>query len=135
MIGIIIAILGGMVSASSHIILKELKTKEMIYRLAPYQFLIGSILVFWSLWSIINGVLKIDKFELSWFIVLAIGALEFVIGFLLTFGFISIYLLKKKEAIKEKSQAWHLKLIRQQTSAGLILIAFGLLLLALYLIG
>lgn len=135
MIGISIAILGGLIASSSVIIAKKPNAKELIDKLTPYQGWIGVILAFWGVWGIISSVLNIGDLSLTWIVSLAVAVAEFVVGFLLGYGLISKYLLEKNETAKEKGQALRLKLTKYQIPAGLLLLALGVLWLVFYFIG
>lgn len=135
MIGIIIAILGGLIASSSVIVAKKPNAKELIDKLTPFQGWIGVILAIWGLWGIISSILNIGDLGLSWIIALAVAVVEFVVGFLLGYGLISKYVLEKNETAKEKGQALRLKLTNYQIPAGLILLALGVLSLVFYFIG
>lgn len=135
MIGISIAILGGLIASSSVIIAKKPNGKELIDKLTPYQGWIGVILAFWGVWGIISSVLNIGDLSLTWIVSLAVAVAEFVVGFLLGYGLISKYLLEKNETAKEKGQALRLKLTKYQIPAGLLLLALGVLWLVFYFIG
>lgn len=135
MIGISIAILGGLIASSSVIIAKKPNAKELIDKLTPYQGWIGVILAFWGVWGIISSVLNIGNLSLTWIVSLAVAVAEFVVGFLLGYGLISKYLLEKNETAKEKGQALRLKLTKYQIPAGLLLLALGVLWLVFYFIG
>lgn len=135
MIGISIAILGGLIASSSVIIAKKPNAKELIDKLTPYQGWIGVILAFWGVWGIISSVVNIGDLSLTWIVSLAVAVAEFVVGFLLGYGLISKYLLEKNETAKEKGQALRLKLTKYQIPAGLLLLALGVLWLVFYFIG
>lgn len=100
MIGISIAILGGLIASSNVIIAKKPNAKELIDKLTPYQGWIGVILAFWGVWGIISSVLNIGDLSLTWIVSLAVAVAEFVVGFLLGYGLISKYLLEKNETAK-----------------------------------
>ena len=95
MLSAIIAILGGILAASSLIIAKKPNAKELIDKLTPYQGWTGLILSFWGLWGTIHLVLNIGSIGLVWIIALAISVVEFVVGFVLGYGLISKYFLEK----------------------------------------
>lgn len=135
MIGISIAILGGLIASSSVIIAKKPNAKELIDKLTPYQGWIGVILAFWGVWGIISSVVNIGNLSLTWIVSLAVAVAEFIVGFLLGYGLISKYLLEKNETAKEKGQALRLKLTKYQIPAGLLLLALGVLWLVFYFIG
>lgn len=127
MIGSIIAILGGLLAASSIIIAKKPNAKDLIDKIAPYQGWIGIVLAFWGVWGVISSILSIGSIGLPWIIGLAVAVVEFVVGFLLGYGLISKYLLEKNETAKAKGAELRLKLVNYQIPAGLILLALGIL--------
>lgn len=135
MIGIIIAILGGLLASSSIIIAKKPNARELIDKVTPFQGWIGVVLAVWGLWGIISSVLSIGNLGLYWMITLFVAIVEFVVGFLLGYGLISKYLLESNETAKEKGQALRMKLTRYQIPAGLILVVLGILSLALFITG
>jgi len=135
MIGIIIAILGGLLASSSIIIAKKPNAKELIDKITPFQGWIGIILAVWGLWGIISSVLNIGNLGLYWMIALVVAVVEFVVGFLLGYGLISKYLLESNETAKEKGKALRMKLTRYQIPAGLILLVLGILSLVLFITG
>ena len=115
----IIAILGGLIAASSLIIAKKPNAQELLDKLTPYQGWIGVVLLVWS----IRGILGL----LSYFsiIFLIANAVMFTVGFLLAYGLLSKYLLEKNETAKEKGQQLRAKLVKFQVPAGVILFALG----------
>ncbi len=117
----IIAIIGGIIAASSLIVAKKPNAQELIDKLTPYQGWIGVVLAFWGVWGIISSL---GHFSL---IGIAVSAVEFVVGFLLGYGLISKYLLEKNETAKAKGQELRMKLTKYQVPAGVILIVLGVL--------
>jgi len=121
MLSAIIAILGGIIAASSLIVAKKPNAQELIDKIAPYQGWIGVVLLIWS----IQGLLaSIAAFSI---IALATSAIMFIVGFLLAYGLLSKYLLEKNEEAKEKGQQLRLKLVKYQVPAGVVLIVLGVL--------
>ncbi len=121
MLSAIIAIIGGIIAASSLIVAKKPNAQELIDKLTPYQGWIGVILAFWGVWGII---ISLGHFSL---IGIALSAVEFIVGFLLGYGLISKYLLEKNETAKIKGQELRMKLTKYQVPAGIILIVLGIL--------
>ena len=117
----IIAILGGLIAASSLIVSKKPNAKELLDKLAPYQGIIGVILLVWSVFGVLS---LLGGFSI---IGLAVVAVEFIVGFLLAYSLLSKYLFSKNEAAKEKGQALRLKLAKYQVPAGVILIILGVI--------
>lgn len=131
MIGIIIAILGGILAIAPAIIAKKPNAKELIDKITPYQGWIGMVLAFWGVWGIISCILNIGNIGLAWGIALGIAFVEFIVGFLLGYGLISKYLLEKNETAKAKGQELRLRLLKYQMPAGTILLILGIILLVL----
>jgi|TARA_B110000879_G_C11178127_1_gene517072 hypothetical protein len=127
----IIAIVGGLIAASSLIVSKKPNAKELLDKLTPYQGWIGVVLAFWGLWGTIQLVLNIGSIGLVWIIALAVCVVEFIVGFLLGYGLISKYLLEKNETAKAKGQELRLKLTKYQIPAGVILLILGIVSLIL----
>ena len=122
-----IAIIGGVLASSSIIIAKKPNAKVLIDNLTPYQGLVGLFLALWGAWGIIQSILDLTTFNLSWTIGIIVSVVEFIVGFILGYGLISKYLLEKNETAKEKGQVLRLKLLKYQVSAGFILILLGIL--------
>ena len=127
MLSAIIAIIGGVIAASSLIVAKKPNAKELLDKLTSYQGWIGVVLTFWGVWGIISSVLYIGNMGMYWMIGLAVSAVEFIVGFLLAYGLISKYLLEKNETAKAKGQELRAKLVTYQVPAGVILIILGVL--------
>lgn len=123
----IIAILGGLIAASSLIVAKKPNAQELLDKLTPYQGWIGVFLTFWGVWGILQAFLNIGSIGLGWAIMLSVSAVEFIVGFLLAYGLISKYLLEKNETAKEKGQQLRAKLVKYQVPSGIILIVLGIL--------
>lgn len=127
MLSSIIAIIGGLIAASSLIVAKKPNAQELLDKLTPYQGWIGAVLTFWGVWGIIQSFLNIGSIGLYWTIGLAVSIVEFIVGFLLAYSLISQYLLEKNETAKAKGQQLRVKLTKYQIPAGIILIILGIL--------
>lgn len=127
MLSAIIAILGGLIAASSLIVSKKPNAQELLDKLTPYQGWIGVVLTFWGVWGILQAVLNLGSIGTAWMIFLAVSAVQFIVGFLLAYSLISKYLLEKNETAKEKGQLLRQKLIKYQVPAGVILVVLGVL--------
>ncbi len=121
MLSSIIAIIGGIIAASSLIVAKKPNAQELLDKLTPYQGWIGIVLLIWS----IQGILASIRFFSI--IGLATSAVMFIVGFLLSYALISKYLLEKNETAKEKGKQLRVKLVKYQVPAGVILIILGVL--------
>lgn len=120
MLSAIIAIIGGLIAASSLLVAKKPNAQELIDKLTPYQGWIGVILLVWS----IRGMLGLmSYFSIIYLIIIIV---EFVVGFLLAYGLLSKYLLEKNETAKAKGQVLRVKLAKFQVPAGVILLLLGL---------
>jgi len=115
----IIAILGGLIAASSLIIAKKPNAQELIDKLTPYQGWIGVVL---AVLGVLGIITSLTHFSI---IGMALSAVEFIVGFLLGYGLISKYLLEKNETAKAKGQELRMKLTKYQIPAGLILVVLG----------
>ena len=60
MLSAIIAIIGGIIAASSFIIAKKPDAKELIDKLTPYQGWIGVVLTFFGVWGIFNSLVPLQ---------------------------------------------------------------------------
>ena len=134
MLSAIIAIIGGIIAASTLIVAKKPNAQELLDKLTPYQGWIGVILTFWGVWGVINSFLSIGYIGLYWGVNLVISVAEFVVGFLLAYSLISKYLLEKNETAKQKGQELRTKLVKYQVPAGVILIILGVLSIVLQVI-
>ena len=134
MLSAIIAIIGGIIAASSLIVAKKPNAQELIDKLTPYQGWIGIVLAFWGVFGFISLILNIGSIGFAWMIGLGVSVVEFVVGFLLGYGLISKYLLEKNEEAKAKGQELRMKLTKYQVPAGVILIVLGILTFCQYLI-
>ena len=126
MLSVIIAIIGGIIAASSLIVAKKPNAQELIDKLTPYQGWIGIVLAFWGVFGFISLILNIGSIGFAWMIGLGVSVVEFVVGFLLGYGLISKYLLEKNEEAKVKGQELRMKLTKYQVPAGVILIVLGI---------
>ena len=127
MLSAIIAILGGLIAASSLIVAKKPNAQDLLDKLTPFQGWIGVVLTFWGVWGIIQSILNLGSLGIGWTIGLAVSAVQFIVGFLLAYSLISKYLLEKNEIAKEKGQQLRQKLIKYQVPAGVILVVLGVL--------
>ncbi|WP_397363687.1 hypothetical protein [Olleya sp. R77988] len=127
MLSAIIAILGGLIAASSLIVAKKPNAQELLDTLTPYQGWIGVILTFWGIRGIVYSFIYIGSMGTTWIIALAVSACMFIVGFLLAYSLISKYLLEKNETAKIKGQQLRSKLVNYQVPAGIVLFILGVL--------
>ncbi|MEX0272807.1 MAG: hypothetical protein AB3N16_00340 [Flavobacteriaceae bacterium] len=127
MLSAIIAIVGGLIAASSLIVAKKPNAKELLDKLTPFQGWIGAVLVFWGVWGAIQLLLNVGSMGLTWMIALGVCLVEFVVGFLLAYGLLSKYVFEKNETAKAKGQLLRAKLVKYQVPGGIILIILGIL--------
>ena len=69
----IIAIIGGLIAASSLIVAKKPNAQELLDKLTPFQGWIGVVLTFYGVWGIIQSFLNIGSIGMYWIIALAIN--------------------------------------------------------------
>ncbi|MEE9348412.1 MAG: hypothetical protein V3U80_00025 [Flavobacteriaceae bacterium] len=117
----LVSIVGGIIAAAAFIVSKKPDAKEYIDKIAPYQGIIGIVLL---IWSVRNGLSFFSHFSLNGLI---ISGLQFVVGFLLAYSLLSQYLFSKSDEAKEKGQLVRQKLVQYQVPAGLALIVAGAL--------
>ncbi len=118
----IIAILGGLIAASSLIVSKKPNAQELLDKITPYQGWIGVLLMFWGIRGVFFYVFKYFSIQ-----GILISGLELAVGFLLAYGLISKYVLEKNEEAKEKGQLLRSKLVKYQVPAGIALAVLGVL--------
>ena len=120
----------GVLAASSVIVKKRPEAKELIAKLAQWQGWIGLVVCLWGVWGIISAILNIGWLKdapLWWIFLLAASVLSFGVGFLLGYGMIQQFALKKaNEAAKAKAEQLHKKLVSLQIPLGYICIIYGL---------
>jgi len=121
MLSSIIAIIGGIIAASSLIVAKKPNSQELIDKLTPYQGWIGIVLLIWSIQGILGAIRYFS------IIGIATSAVMFIVGFLLAYGLLSKYLFEKNDTTKEKGLQLRTKLVKYQIPAGVILIVLGIL--------
>lgn len=134
MLSAIIAIIGGLIAASSLIVAKKPNAQELLDKLTPFQGWIGVFLTFWGVWGVIQSFLNIGSIGMWWAIGLAVSVVQFIVGFLLAYSLISKYLLEKNETAKAKGQQLRAKLTKYQIPAGVILVILGVLAIVLTII-
>ncbi|MCF6350805.1 MAG: hypothetical protein L3J23_07225 [Flavobacteriaceae bacterium] len=121
MLSAIIAIIGGLIAASSLIVAKKPNAQELLDKITPYQGWIGVVLLIYSVQALLSSL---RYFSISG---LLMSAIMFVVGFLLAYSLISKYLLEKNEDAKIKGQALRAKLVKFQVPAGVALVVLGIL--------
>jgi len=125
----IVLIVCGALAAASFVVAKRPDAKQAIDKLVPYQGWIGLVVCFWGVWSIISAVLSLGllaHWPVYWITFMAVGVLEFVLGFLLGFGLITKYALSKNAEALARGQQLRGKLVVYQIPLGLIGIGLGI---------
>jgi len=117
MIESIVAILAGVLASSSYIVNRKPEASDLIEKLVPYQGAIGLLVLFWS----IRGILRFSFGPIG----LAMIAAQFIVGFLLSYGLLSKYVLSNNDTAEERGLEVRSKLSQYQVPAGLGLIALG----------
>jgi uncharacterized membrane protein len=117
----IISIVGGIMASSSFIVSKKADAKELLDKLVPFQGIVGIVLLVYS----VRYLLFLFRFfSLS---LLIWVSLLFIVGFLLSYGLLSKYVLSKNEEAKEKGQELRAKLVKFQAPAGIALAILAIL--------
>lgn len=120
----ILAIVGGLIAASSFLIAKKPDAKELFDKMAPYQGFVGvGMLVLGVLWLLqvlphIAGILKAAPLSGAVTIATLVGTI--LVGFLLGYGLISKFVLSKNEAAAEKGAEALAKIAKVQVPLGLL---------------
>ena len=130
MISTIIAFLGGTLAASGAIIKSKPNAAELIDKVAPYQGIIGVVILFWGISGLISSLMSISVLSaapIAWIIGLVTALATFIVGFLLAFSLLSKYLFSKNDTAMEKGQQLRGKLINYQVPAGFLLIVMAIL--------
>lgn len=126
MIIAIVAILGGLVAASSYIISKRPNTQGFIASVAEYKGYLGVILSlagFFGVWrSLFHGISNTGGI-----ISLALSAAEALVGFLLAYDLYKKYILSKSAKASEMGAELKRGIEQYQVPAGLILLVLGFL--------
>ena len=138
----LLIIVCGALAASALVIKHKPNAKELLDKLAPYQGGLGAVLVFLSLWSIIDGFRAMHtisvlssvgastgKFTFAIWTEIACGVVGIFLGFLLAYGLFNQYALSKNPAAAEKGAALQAKLVGVQIPLGAAGAACGALLL------
>lgn len=123
----LIAIVGGVLAASSVIIAKSPDSKDIIEKITPYQGWIGLFLLFWGVRSILQLIFHMGAMGSTWLFALAASVVMAIVGFLLGYGLLSKYVLERNETAKEKGKELRQKLIKYQIPAGFTLIVLGII--------
>ena len=131
---LILAIIGGLLAASSLIASKSQDAGVALKKIAPYQGIIGVIILvlglyYFLFYSLPNLGLMI-KFTGGLFAIIT-QVLMVLVGFILAYGLIAEKLLSKNETAKEKGAEAAKKLTKIQVPLGIALAVCGLLALIL----
>ena len=127
MISGLITIAGGILAASSFIILKKPDAKQWIDKLAPYQGWIGIVMFFWGINETLGVIRSMGYISLDWVFWLIIALADLLVGFLLGFALISKYALSKNEAAMKKGEEIRMKITKFQIPLGFVAIVAGIL--------
>jgi hypothetical protein len=138
----------GSLAASGYIIQRKPDARQLFDRLAPYQGVMGVILVLWSVWSLFDslkyftgetgrtvrrlaaaGLISSGKFTFAAWSEMTTGIVGVLLGFLLAYALISKYALSKNAAAAERGAVVQAKLVGIQIPLGAAGIVCGLLLI------
>ena len=124
MLGIIIALLGGIAAATSLIVNFKPDSKPLLDKLTPFQGVIGLVLLAWGVYSLIQ---LIRVFLHGFFDLMSVAtvAVMLAVGFLLSFGLLSQYVFAKSPEALAKGEALRAKLAGFQGILGLVLIGLS----------
>lgn len=134
----VLLIVCGIVAASALIVQKKPNVQELLNKLAPYQGFIGLIVGIWGVWMIIFCMIHISALPhrpVVWIVLLATGATEVLLGFLLGYSLIAKYALSGNVEAQARGNAMQARLVAIQIPLGLAGIGLGVLLLILHFVG
>jgi hypothetical protein len=131
--GLVLILLGAL-CIPSLIAQKIPNTKALLNKAVPFQGVFGIILIFWSIWVIIEVIRNIEWIGMIfpfglifWITILVDGLLSLLGGAILGWGLIQKYLLEKaSENVKTKAEASFAKVIAFQPKIGIAAIIFGI---------
>lgn len=121
MIESIIAICAGAIAAAPWIVARKPEAADIIDKMVPYQGFLGLLLLFWSIKGLFGGLGSFDL--IHW----ARVAIQFIVGFTLSYGLIKKYVLSKNDAVEDRALALRKSLMTYQVPAGLALMVMGIL--------
>ena len=131
---LILAIIGGLLAASSLIASKSQDAGEALKKLAPYQGIIGVIILalglYYFLFYSLPNIGTLVKFTGGLFAIIT-QVLMVLVGFILAYGLIAEKLLSKNETAQEKGAEAAKKLTKIQVPLGIALAVCGVLALVL----
>ena len=138
----LLLIVGGALAASSFIIAKKPDAKKAMDKIAPYQGIIGVIMLVWGIWDLYTFLLSTEgkmlrlflgfpgipgKFKLWGYTLYVVGLVEILLGFLLGYGLIASKVGGKNPEAAAKGEAMQKKLATIQTPLGFVAIVIGLI--------
>lgn len=128
----ILTIFGGLVAASSTIIARSPKSRQLFDSVAPYQGVLGLGLLGFGVYHLVFGLLPnltaLLQMPITMGLVTAGLALDISIGFALGFGLIRSWVSRSANA-REKADRARARLVRIQVPLGISAVAVGALLL------
>ncbi|WP_223668484.1 hypothetical protein [Kangiella shandongensis] len=131
---LILAIIGGLLAASSLIASKSQDAGQALKKIAPYQGIIGVIILviglYYFLFHSLANLGAMIKFTGGLFNIIT-QILMILVGFILSYSLISEKLLSKNEAAQEKGAQAAKKLTKIQIPLGIALAVCALLALIL----
>lgn len=131
-------IVTGALAAYGLIVAKQPNAKQLLDKITPVQGIIGIVALIWGIWMVITALRTtalIDTLPGYWFILLASGVVQVILGFLLGYGLIQQYALSKNPAAMARGEQAREKLVKFQVPVGLASIALGVLLLVAITVG
>jgi len=128
----ILTIAGGLVAASSVLVVRAPNAKQVFDKIAPYTGIIGVGLVAVGAWGVIRLLPHLDALTsapLTLGITIAAIALDLLIGFLLGYGLLSRWLFAKSESARARASELLAVIARVQVPLGCAAALFGVALL------
>lgn len=138
----LLLLVAGALAASSFIIAKKPDAKKAMDKIAPYQGIIGVVLLLWGLYDTYYFLLSTEgkfirailafpgipgKYKIWGYTLYIVGLLEILLGFLLGYGLIASKVGGKNPEMAAKGEAMQKKLAGIQTPLGFVAIVVGII--------
>ncbi|MEZ5967132.1 MAG: hypothetical protein R3F56_25075 [Planctomycetota bacterium] len=128
-----LTIVGGLIAASSLIIVRKPNARQVFARIAPYQGILGLLMlgagIWWALRVMPHAAGLLRAAPLAGAVTIGAVTTTLLIGFFLGFGLLESRLRGKSEAAAAKAQNAHAKLARVQAPLGMAGVVLGILVL------
>lgn len=117
----------GVLGAANLIIARKPEAKDLIDKISPYQGWIGAISALWGIWICLWMVLGIAALVTSpiwWISMMAAGAVQLVLGFILGIGVLKTFI--KDPTAQAKMDTTLAKVAPYSGTLGLVAIGLGI---------